>query len=1220
MNFFTNSHIPLGLIKSSREIGGSRIFLWSAVGLFLPTTYLSNRRLHASPVRYQNPNHRLWKTVDWDKVAGGLYAIVDPADPAAVLYLSERDYKIQVRVSLSTDSPLVVLARAGEVRLLQVERASGPGPKDEHLHASKDSSSSEEKGSSDSDSPNKNTPPKGDRPKDRLEYGPRMKRSKEETLRQRTWNKLLNWSKSLFSRYVSSGAEDVSIVLSHINITDIVCGWSYLTYHWAGKTLAPTPTIVESTRSIALHLKDTLHSQGSNGVIRLLKNSSVIIRRFLAGNPVKDAWEIGHPIKVTRVGLPQWLPVQVRRSIMNYDVLVLRWIFSLLNMYKAFHCSYKPIDLQNITDAHPDIDSASLADFARFCKEEFWGVLVKNLAKEAGKPHLVRPDLSKMNYFDEEPALIRTGSPNGRVSILAAALDTIAWGLAPVNWLKEFLRNTGDLRTSRLFDLVSSEAQKVFPEIAYLSHKPFVNGSRQPMQHRELGLGKLALKLEPAGKKRVFAIVDYWSQRALKPLHDWMMEILRLLPSDATFDQNGSVSFFAFKKRDSAHSYDLKAATDLIPQDLYEVLLKCALPEPLVDSWLMLLTDRWFLVPPEECSDVSHVKYTRGQPMGALSSWPSMALVHHAVILWSARRAGISLTSTEIWDYRVLGDDAVIGQAAVGESYVTSTQLLHIRIGLKVSLISDLPTRVGNVIVDHVNKALVVWDAQHPNVLKYFKEYKDVVRRRALGPFFEFANQYWLGNVNLSPMSLKQELRVRTPAQRIDYALRVIARWGISPGESWVARLCRTLLTPSAYVEANKWWRKGQLGPTLQVALITAFGPASGVIRRVGFQWSSFVPLLLALANSCTLLGADQRILSGSKDHIPGGDELSVNLTIAYAKNLLARVLRDRDCAQAAVDAADEFVTQGMMGAQMLSAQQTGKRLPTCLGLVMADHITHRSGGLIYDPEMAQDDALSGAGGQTLVDRQADQLVDLQLFIEALVKRYSSVPPVSRESSTATPKVVEPVVLPVVAETTTLLEAPPINLEMCPEEFPLLLEGKYEQFAPPGWLPTKEFVAWVNQVLPSIASGQCSLDIQSEDVEDCLVVKRVIAKFLVKETTVVLPQPVTTLKDEESSANLKILTDQAFSDLEDLFDRFSKAPIPLDLTRSDLLFEGLDAEAKMTDQMRKWRMNMDMIAPAVRHSGVPVWLETPLIDPEGLNAQLWWSSLQTCAFSGPKKA
>lgn len=50
-------------------------------------------------------------------------------------------------------------------------------------------------------------------------------------------------------------------------------------------------------------------------------------------------------------------------------------------------------------------------------------------------------------------------------------------------------------------------------------------------------IGKLGFKDEAAGKVRVFAMVECWTQWLLGPLHDFLFHLLSKLPSDGTFDQ-----------------------------------------------------------------------------------------------------------------------------------------------------------------------------------------------------------------------------------------------------------------------------------------------------------------------------------------------------------------------------------------------------------------------------------------------------------------------------------------------------------------------------------------------------------------------------------------------------------------------------------------------------------------------------------------------------------
>jgi hypothetical protein len=45
-------------------------------------------------------------------------------------------------------------------------------------------------------------------------------------------------------------------------------------------------------------------------------------------------------------------------------------------------------------------------------------------------------------------------------------------------------------------------------------------------------VGRLGQSLEGAGKRGIFAIGNYVNQRLLKPVHDWLMRVLKSLPTD----------------------------------------------------------------------------------------------------------------------------------------------------------------------------------------------------------------------------------------------------------------------------------------------------------------------------------------------------------------------------------------------------------------------------------------------------------------------------------------------------------------------------------------------------------------------------------------------------------------------------------------------------------------------------------------------------------------
>jgi len=135
----------------------------------------------------------------------------------------------------------------------------------------------------------------------------------------------------------------------------------------------------------------------------------------------------------------------------------------------------------------------------------------------------------------------------------------------------------------------------------------------------------LSLKEEAAGKLRVFAMVDNYSQSVLKPLHKALQNLLKIIPNDGTFDQEGSVERSMKKSQvaNCAFSFDLTAATDRLPVSLSAAILSSVLGFPLGDAWRQLLVDRNYSFSDADCKKWAlpgEIRYLVGQPMGALSS------------------------------------------------------------------------------------------------------------------------------------------------------------------------------------------------------------------------------------------------------------------------------------------------------------------------------------------------------------------------------------------------------------------------------------------------------------------------------------------------------------------------------------------------------------------------------------------------------------------------
>lgn len=150
-------------------------------------------------------------------------------------------------------------------------------------------------------------------------------------------------------------------------------------------------------------------------------------------------------------------------------------------------------------------------------------------------------------------------------------------------------------------------------------------------------LGKLSLKNEPAGKIRVFAIVDVWTQSVLKPLHEYIYSVLKQIPQDGTFDQSRPLSLLRSRinSNTKVFSFDLSAATDRLPISIqFQVLSKLLKSREVAGAWVELLTGRSYVLKGQE------FRYSVGQPMGALSSFGMLALSHHFLVQYAALRIG----------------------------------------------------------------------------------------------------------------------------------------------------------------------------------------------------------------------------------------------------------------------------------------------------------------------------------------------------------------------------------------------------------------------------------------------------------------------------------------------------------------------------------------------------------------------------------------------------
>jgi len=368
-----------------------------------------------------------------------------------------------------------------------------------------------------------------------------------------------------------------------------------------------------------------------------------LVKKF-ARDPV-----ISPGIRLDRHGYPTVVPKDLRILLNKSPTKLTRAVALMLLSLHLCYTGKRDVSYSTITTPLTTECEASVAGLRRHFR-----VLLPALAHDLGIYEALR--LGELRYH-----ISNRGGPNGHAMLCAhldaaAVLQNTEVGGSLKEWLSKVYPQTGPALWQNL-----TRVGKLALEQGFV-------GTRQ------LALGKIGLKREPM-KNRIFAISDYWTQASLKPLHVALMEILRKIPQDATWNQETGAQVVQKWTAEGRQlwSFDLSAATDRFPRDLQADLVAFLLRRhgaKLGDIWARLLTDRGYVIP----RSASTVKYAVGQPMGSYSSWAVFALTHHMMVRWAARRAAVGRKFAE---YTILGDDVVIAHEGVALQYQELMRLLE---------------------------------------------------------------------------------------------------------------------------------------------------------------------------------------------------------------------------------------------------------------------------------------------------------------------------------------------------------------------------------------------------------------------------------------------------------------------------------------------------------------------------------------------------------------
>lgn len=489
---------------------------------------------------------------------------------------------------------------------------------------------------------------------------------------------------------------------------------------------------VRLTIVIIRRLEKIRHEQGSCGLVKYLKVCSVCLQQHLGGHYERDLTSLGPRVSRTGKGIPRVLPATVRKSISEGDSRSVRFALTIFALYRVIYFPGK-LKLSTITAARTTSLQAErrlythISTFIRlFIGKRNNGLqslrpprpfeILKGSPNSLGAENfeysshpfaVVRSMIALyqhprlMNQLEEFRKLLPASPEFDRVW-----LDTnFAVRLQFVEWCRtlNFTPTLGRPIRGRKW-----HPFKVSPVVALEEVRD--NLSRAPFYMRywvgrygflrSLGLadfkrayflGRLGLKEEAAGKIRVFAMVDCFTQWLMNPLHKYLFGILRTIPMDGTFDQMKPLNKVPFGER-PLYSFDLSAATDRLPISLQKALLSKVFGQKFADLWANILVGRDYELPKSDFigeDSPKSIRYAVGQPMGALSSWAMLAFTHHFIVQCAAWETGYPKDRL-FQDYAVLGDDIVIWDAKVASKYHKIVLSLGVEVGLAKSIISPL--------------------------------------------------------------------------------------------------------------------------------------------------------------------------------------------------------------------------------------------------------------------------------------------------------------------------------------------------------------------------------------------------------------------------------------------------------------------------------------------------------------------------------------------------
>lgn len=251
----------------------------------------------------------------------------------------------------------------------------------------------------------------------------------------------------------------------------------------------------------------------------------------------------------------------------------------------------------------------------------------------------------------------------------------------------------------KLYSRYSQVREVVRPIEGYLKPKlrklpPYFYSKVSENINERLGfVGKIGHIQEPGMKLRAVANPFRVYQLALSRLGDQLYELIQTLPWDCTHDQQDGTEWA--ERKLSAHNkmfaVDLSDATNQFPLELQLKVLHSikGIKEEDIHLFEDLSKANWL--------SPSHgiINWTKGQPLGLYPSFAAFALTHGILVSSLAKSKGLDPTDT----FRILGDDIVISDQDLYNSYREVLAKLAVPVSESKTLQSDLVTEFGGRVI-----------------------------------------------------------------------------------------------------------------------------------------------------------------------------------------------------------------------------------------------------------------------------------------------------------------------------------------------------------------------------------------------------------------------------------------------------------------------------------------------------------------------------------------